>query len=253
MPKLSEIPEKQRDKAKEKAIQSILEGKSQSAVAKEFGITRQAVSAWVIEYKRSGNKLPEKAKRGRPKQPKLTEEYEAFAREVIPHKKPSDFGLSNKGEDRWTCALFRDAVQDKFGTRVTPITIGRYLRKWGIGEPHINLPRPTYMPQYRMWDEEIKNFKENEKSADTEVDEQPKAEAKAAPPEREVEWENLGKIDYEAELKKMRDDGIKWETFYDESNPTGHGQKTGKHKKQRANQTKPKRKKKPKGNKRKKK
>lgn len=241
MSKLSEIPAKERNKAKEKAIQEILKGKSQSAIAREFGISRQAVSIWVLEYKNNGNKMPQRAPRGRPKQPKLTEAHETFARKVIPNQKPSDFGLGKKEEEGWTCTLFRDLVRQKFGIYVTPTTIARYLRRWEIGEPHITLPRPAYIPQYKMWDEEVKDMVED-KAGKISFGNSGN-DAGAIEDSSDVAWKNLGKIDYEAELKKMKDQGIKWEHFYEDSPGTSPGQKTGKHKKQRAPKTQSKRKK----------
>jgi len=88
---------------RERAIAAVQAGGSLTAVAEQFGVSRQAVSGWWAAFRRGGPGALRARKRGPAKQPLLTPDQHARLWGVLTTATPDRVGL---GEALWT----RDAV-----------------------------------------------------------------------------------------------------------------------------------------------
>ncbi len=120
---------------KEQAVQRVLSGERIGGqVARELGVSRQAVSLWVQQWKKHGGKLPTPGKRGRPRLRLLPEDQLDQLREWVSTKTPDDFNLG-KGGEKWSLRSVRELVYQRFKIRYSPRFIDEHLRDWGLARP----------------------------------------------------------------------------------------------------------------------
>lgn len=122
-------PESQEDLRRRVVHAVCEEGTKQVEAVRAFGVSRQALSGWVREYRRRGADGLTGQRRGRPRRSRLTEaqarQLQRWIRDRCPDQLKLPFFL-------WT----RDAVQQllakRIGIRVSVWTVGRYLKSWGM-------------------------------------------------------------------------------------------------------------------------
>lgn len=245
-PKMEDIPTKLHDEFRERAIKQVLDSnRDKGEIAEELGVSPQAVTNWVKDYVKNGNKMPTRAPRGRPKRSRLDKLQMRWLYKTMTERKPQEFDFPSQKGDMWTIQQLSDAFLQEFSIRIAPQTIATYAQNWQIGEPHLTLPERQYTPQYKMWDQELGIERKPDLSFLEDKEDSPEGEEGSI----DESWHRLDNIDYEAELKKMKEKGVNWETLYDNNDPRA---KTGKHRKQTASAKSKKRKPRPKANNRKK-
>jgi transposase len=194
---------------KEVAVKQILAGeKSRIDVARELGVSRQAVSIWV---KKSSAGEAFSGSRGRPVMVPLTDSEKREGQKTIQRSAPSQEGIDAEG-DRWTYEAVRKLLKKQRGRLYTRTFIEPLMYEWGLTDPSLFPP------------EKLSNRIQGEK---------PKTE------HRQMSTDDLSY--YEEQVRQtqsmMKDKGIVME----ETSRYAHGVRTGKHSK---GQTKPSKKKK---------
>jgi len=114
-----------------RAVAAVKAGFTQAAVSTVLGVTPQAVSRWVNAVARKGNQALRAGKRGRRpgEQKALDPRQEARLRRAVIGKHPDQVALPGLV---WTRPQVRDLVRRWFGIGLSLVTIGKYLRSWGL-------------------------------------------------------------------------------------------------------------------------
>ena len=122
------------------AAQDLLNGISQSDVARKFGVSRTTASRWQRALKGQGvESLRKRRAPGRPS--RLTREQLQGLADVMAEGATA-YGFS---EDRWTTARLAVAIETRFGVHYDPDHVGRLMHKMGLRRP---APRVLEMPVY---------------------------------------------------------------------------------------------------------
>ena len=114
-----------------RAVAAVQAGHSQADVATVLGVTPQAVSTWVNAVRRNGSGALKAGKRGRRpgEQKALDPKQETRVRRAVLGKFPDQVALPGLV---WTRPQVRQLVRDWFGIGLSLVTIGKYLRSWGL-------------------------------------------------------------------------------------------------------------------------
>jgi transposase len=123
-------PQAQED-LRRRAVAAVKAGYTQAAVATVLDVSPQAVSRWVNAFDRKGNPALKAGKRGRRpgEQKALDPRQEARVRRAVLGKYPDQVALPGLV---WTRPQVRQLVRDWFGIGLSLVTIGTYLRSWGL-------------------------------------------------------------------------------------------------------------------------
>lgn len=111
-----------------RAVERVEAGESPEVVIRALGMSRARIYEWLAAYREGGYEAL-KAKRlfGRP--PKLTGKQLHQLYHLITSKNPTQlkfpFAL-------WTRSMIREVIRDKFGVRLSEVSVGRLLRKRGL-------------------------------------------------------------------------------------------------------------------------
>lgn len=107
------------------------EGYTQRAAAKAVGVTRPEVNKWCRKYEKKGWEALKARKRGRrsDEQKALKPHQCATLVRLITEKMPDQLKMPFV---LWTRAAVRDLAAERFGTTLSLVTIGNYLRSWGF-------------------------------------------------------------------------------------------------------------------------
>jgi transposase len=123
-------PEAQED-LRRRAVAAVKNGMTQAAVSTVFGVSPKTVWRWVDAFDRKGNRALKAGKRGRRagEQKALDARQEARVRRAVLGKYPDQVALPGLV---WTRPQVRQLVRDWFGIGLSLVTIGKYLRSWGL-------------------------------------------------------------------------------------------------------------------------
>jgi transposase len=123
-------PDAQED-LRRRAVAAVKNGMTQAAVSVAFGVSAKTVWRWVNAFDRQGNKGLNAGQRGRRsgEQKALDARQEARVRRAVLGKYPDQVALPGLV---WTRPQVRQLVRDWFGIGLSLVTIGKYLRSWGL-------------------------------------------------------------------------------------------------------------------------
>ncbi len=115
------------------AAQELLNGLSQSRVARKFGVSRTTTSRWHRALTRQGvESLRKRRATGRPS--RLTsDQLKDVARIYTEGARANGFF-----NDRWTTARLAKAIEEKFGVHYDQDHVGRLLHKLGLRERRVH-------------------------------------------------------------------------------------------------------------------
>jgi transposase len=114
-----------------RAVAAVQAGHTQKDVATVLGVTPQAVSMWVNAVRRNGSKALKAGRRGRRpgEQKALDPKQEARVRRAVLGKFPDQVAIPGLV---WTRPQVRQLIRNWFGIGLSLITVGKYLRSWGL-------------------------------------------------------------------------------------------------------------------------
>lgn len=139
-----------------RGVQALIDGQTQEQVAKNSGVTRQAVGKWWSRYKQGGIRALGKKSR-RPKSADepgdlLGWQCASIVRTVV--KKTPD--QLNFGFMLWTRDAVAQLIEERFKVRLSKWTVGRYLKRWGMS------PQKPVKKAYEQQPEVVKNWLDKE-------------------------------------------------------------------------------------------
>ena len=110
------------------AVQRVEAGESPEDVVRVLGFSRTVIYGWIAKYREGGiDGLRAKAIPGRP--PRLEGKQLKWLYKTITTKNPLqlrfEFAL-------WTRAMVRELIAEKFGVKLSDVSVGRLLRKMGL-------------------------------------------------------------------------------------------------------------------------
>lgn len=114
---------------RQRAVQLVLRGQAQTAVATVFGVCKQVMSRWVCRYRHEGPAACRVHKRGRPRAIRLKPYQAATIVRLITDRCPDQLKLPFV---LWTREAVRDLITRQCGLRLSVWTVGRYLARWGF-------------------------------------------------------------------------------------------------------------------------
>jgi transposase len=114
-----------------RAVAAVESGRSQTEVAAVLGVSLRSVQRWVKSFRDKGNKGLSAGKRGRRpgEQKALGAREQARLKRAVLGKYPDQLALPGLV---WTRPQVAELVRRWFGIRLSLVTIGKYLRSWGL-------------------------------------------------------------------------------------------------------------------------
>lgn len=112
------------------AVKAIVGGMKQVEAVRVFGVSRAAIGKWMARYRQGGLKALRARRRGRPKGQGLLKGWQAAQIvRTITDRTPDQVKLPFV---LWTRQAVAALVEERFGVRVSLMTIGRWLKRWGF-------------------------------------------------------------------------------------------------------------------------
>jgi len=112
-----------------RAVKAALKADTQKEVCENFGISRQSLGNWLKKYRKSGWRALKAKKRGRTKSIRLKPWQAATTVRIITDRLPDQLKLPFA---LWTREAVAGLIEMKFGIKLSKMTIGRYLKRWGF-------------------------------------------------------------------------------------------------------------------------
>ncbi len=114
-----------------RAVAAVQAGHSQAAVSTTLGVSPKTVWRWVDAVRRNGSQALKAGKRGRRpgEQKALDVKQEARVRKAVLGKFPDQVALPGLV---WTRPQVRQLIRNWFGIGLSLVTVGKYLRSWGL-------------------------------------------------------------------------------------------------------------------------
>jgi len=113
-----------------RAVQAILGGMKQVEAVRVFAVSRGAIGKWMARYREGGLKALRARRRGRPKGPSRLKGWQAAQIvRTITDRTPDQLKLPFF---LWTREAVGALIEQRFGVRVSLMTVGRWLKRWGF-------------------------------------------------------------------------------------------------------------------------
>lgn len=114
-----------------RVVAAVQSGRAQVEVAELFGVSLRSVTRWWTAFQRNGNRALYAGKRGRrPEEQKaLDARQQGRVRRAVLGKYPDQLALPGLV---WTRRQVGELVKRWFGFELSSVTIGKYLRSWGL-------------------------------------------------------------------------------------------------------------------------
>jgi len=123
------LPPAAQEELRRKAVRAVVGGRKQKEAAELFGVTPQAVYAWMKRHRQGGLKALGARKRGRPRSKRLLPWQAAQTVRMIAERCPDRLELPFC---LWTRQAVGELIEEKFGANLSVWTVGRHLRSWGF-------------------------------------------------------------------------------------------------------------------------
>lgn len=156
---------------RKRVVHAVLGGMTQAEAARRFALARPTINKWVGLYRRGGWPALSAGKKGRPKGPSRLKGWQAASvvRSIL-DKTPDQLKLPFV---LWTRPAVAQLIAERFGVSVSLMTVGRWLKKWGL---------TPQKPKRRAWEQ---NPAEVERWLKVEY---PRVRAQAKAERAEIHW-----------------------------------------------------------------
>lgn len=133
-----------------RAVKAILSGRTQVEVAELFGVSRQAISKWLKDYRAGGFKSLKTRRQGRRKGCRALKPWQAAQIvRALKDRHPDQLTLPFY---LWTREAVSQLIERRFGIRLSVWTVGRYLKRWGFS------PQKPLRRAYEKNDEAVQHW-----------------------------------------------------------------------------------------------
>lgn len=113
-----------------RAVGAVRGGMTQAQAAGAFGVARPTVAKWMKQYRQGGIKALKARPQGRPRgQSRLKNWQAAQIVRTITDRTPDQLKMPFV---LWTREAVAWLIEERFGARVSRMTVGRWLRRWGL-------------------------------------------------------------------------------------------------------------------------
>lgn len=113
-----------------RAVRAIINGMTQTDAAKVFGVSRGAICKWMSQYRKGGFRALKAGRKGRPKGKSRLKGWQAAQIvRTITDRTPEQLKLPFV---LWTRDAVGKLIEERFGVRVSLMTVGRWLKRWGF-------------------------------------------------------------------------------------------------------------------------
>ena len=113
-----------------RAVGAVRGGMTQAEAAGAFGVARPTVAKWMKQYRQGGIKALKARPQGRPRgQSRLKNWQAAQIVRTITDRTPDQLKMPFV---LWTREAVAWLIEERFGVRVSRMTVGRWLRRWGL-------------------------------------------------------------------------------------------------------------------------
>ena len=110
------------------AVQRVEAGESPEEVVRILGFSRTVIYDWLAKYREGGlEALRAKAVSGRP--PRLDGKQLRWVYQAITTKSPLQYKFEFA---LWTRSMVRELIRERFGVRLSDVSVGRFLKKLGL-------------------------------------------------------------------------------------------------------------------------
>lgn len=117
------------DAVRRRVMRAVCQGMAQAKAARLFGVSRQSVNGWHQRWRTGGLRALRSKPRGRPPVARLQPYQAATIVRLITDRCPDQLKMPFV---LWTREAVRDLIAQRYGTRLSVWTVGRYLRHWGL-------------------------------------------------------------------------------------------------------------------------
>jgi transposase len=118
------------EEIRKRAVQAVLSGRSEVAVAADFGVSAQTVCEWMGRYRKHGESGLRAKPRGTHKKGGKLAPWEcAYIAKAMDDHYPEELDLPFY---LWSRAAVAMLAREKFGIIISPSTASRYLRRWSF-------------------------------------------------------------------------------------------------------------------------
>jgi transposase len=116
---------------RKRAVQAVLDGRTQAEAARVFGVHPNAVNRWVRRYRTGGWEGLAEQRRGRRagEQPALSGPQQQEVIALVRESTPDQLGLAGF---LWTRDAVAELIGQRYGLWLARTTVGGYLRGWGF-------------------------------------------------------------------------------------------------------------------------
>jgi putative transposase len=121
------------------AAEDLLNGITQSQVARKFGVSRTTASRWQRALK--GNGVESLRKRRAPGRPSRLSREQLIGLADLMAEGASGYGFP---DDRWTTARLAVAIEARYGVHYDPDHVGRLMHKMGLRKVATPMPELVY-------------------------------------------------------------------------------------------------------------
>jgi transposase len=123
------LPPPAQEALRQRAVQAIRKGMTQTEAAKVFGVSRRSICQWCRKKREGGIAALKARKRGRPPGSRLTRKQVLQAKHLIQDQCPDQLKLPFV---LWTREAVQHLLEERFELSVSIWTAGRYLKGWGF-------------------------------------------------------------------------------------------------------------------------
>lgn len=128
-----------------RAVKRVEAGESLEVVIQALGFHRSAIYKWISLYREGGVEAL-KARKAAGPAPKLNGKQLRQLYRIITSNNPLQLGFEFA---LWTRAMIREVIRDRFGVRLSDVSVGRLLRKLGLS-PQRPLRRAYQRDEQKM-------------------------------------------------------------------------------------------------------
>lgn len=127
------ISARSRESLRLEVVKAVTNGMSQAEAARQFGVTRASVNAWMAKFRAAGPKTLADKKVGRPRGTHVAQDDMEELTRRVSSQRPTSFELPYQ---LWNKHALREILASRLTKSVSPRTIDSYFKRLGFHQAH---------------------------------------------------------------------------------------------------------------------